>query len=136
MSKLNVFDPSAIERLNYSPGRHRAAPTGNIVAPDRDELLNLHYKYLDFERVMRRHAASATRLNPPDHEKGFGHRWLFTREQLEEDWRAFEERAVDVRRQAEPWRSHTAPRWWEAYRRRTQRQHSSRNASGGTTGHG
>jgi hypothetical protein len=117
MSKLNVFSPRDVERLNYAPGRHSAAPTGNIVAPDRDELMNLHYKYLDFERVMRRHAACATRLTGRDVERKAGHRWLFTRDELRADWQEFDARAVDIRGECEPWHSHTEPRWWNHYRR-------------------
>jgi hypothetical protein len=120
MSKLNLFDPNSIERLNYSPGRHRAAPIGDIVAPDRDELLLLHYKYLDFERVARRHAASAARLNHSDAENRWGHRWRFSREQLEQDWGAFERKAQDVMDDPAPWRSHPEPRWWERYRARRE----------------
>ena len=39
-SKLNIFSPDAIDALNYTPGRHKAAPTGHVVLPARDELLD------------------------------------------------------------------------------------------------
>lgn len=117
MSKMNVFHPRAIRRLNYSPGRHTASPEGDIVAPDQDELLNLHYKYIDFERVAHRNEVAARRLNAKDAEAGLAHRWRFSREQLREDWDAFERRAVDIRHQGEAWRTHSEPRWWEGYRR-------------------
>lgn len=118
MSKLNIFRPDAIEAINYAPGRHTARPEGEIVAPDRDELLLLHYKYLDFERTHRRHQQSATRLRAMEIAKSWGHRWLWSREQLREDWQNFASQLVDVSRSdLEPWRSHPAPRWWERYRK-------------------
>lgn len=53
-SKLNIFSPE-IDAVNYGPGRHRAAPAGRIVLPVRDELQLLHYHYLGFDRVRKRH---------------------------------------------------------------------------------
>ncbi len=117
MSKLNVFSPRAITALNYGPGRHTAHPTGDIVVPARDELLLLHYKYLDFERVYQRHEIASERLNAIDRQHGFGHRWRFSRDELRADWAQFEQRQVDVRLQEEPWRTHEGPRWWQDYPR-------------------
>lgn len=116
MNKLNIFSPSDIESLNYEPGRHMAAPRGNVLAPDRDELLLMHFKYLGFERVMARHAASAARLMPLDLKNGWGHRWCFSREDLERDWEEFDRRAVDVVSEPDPSLSHVHPRWWNSYR--------------------
>jgi hypothetical protein len=117
MSKLGAFAPSAIDELRLTPGRHRAAPTGRVRAPERDELLLLHYKYIDFERVAERHRQAATRLNDLDRASGYGHRWRFTRQELQSDWDAFARQAVDISAEdLEPWRTHTAPRWWDGYR--------------------
>jgi len=40
-SKLSIFNPSAIDETNYQPGRHLAAPSGNVVYPPADTVLNL-----------------------------------------------------------------------------------------------
>lgn len=122
MNKLGFFSPDDVETLNFTPGRHQAQPTGNIVAPDRDELLLLHYKYLDFERTHRRHEQCAPRMRITELTKGWGHRWLWSREQLREDWKKFERDLVDVSRpDLAPWQSHPAPRWWEKYRKSAPR---------------
>src|SRR6516164_9051079 len=55
-SKLNIFSPNEIDAVNYSAGRHTAAPTGHVVLPARDEVVLLHYHYLGFERVCQRYA--------------------------------------------------------------------------------
>ena len=136
MSKLNIFNPQAIERLNYGVGRHRAAPIGRVIAPDEDELLNLHFKYLDFERVMTRHAASAMRLNKTDRENGWGHRWQYSREELQADWAAFETRAIDVIRDPYPAETHGEPRWWDRYRRRNQSALPTASTGKGLAGNG
>ncbi len=115
MSKLGAFAPRAIDALNYGPGRHQARLTGRLVAPVRDELLLLHYKYLGFERVLRQIEQARERLTDVDRSAGHGHRWRFSRRRLMRDWRAFEARAVDVSRpDLEPWRTHTEPRWWRS----------------------
>src|SRR5438034_11836120 len=72
-SKLNIFSPNEIDAVNYSPGRHSAAPTGRVVLPARDELLLLHYRYLDFERVRKRYAqVLTTRTGKTDIAMGWG----------------------------------------------------------------
>ncbi len=117
MNKLSLFSPDAIEAANFAPGRHSARPTGNVVAPDRDELLLLHYKYLDLERTQRRHEECASRLRKMELENGWCYRWLLSREELQDDWKKFERELVDVSQpDLKPWRSHSAPRWWEPYR--------------------
>src|ERR1700730_2445288 len=55
MCKASLFDPTAIEEINYGPGRHVAEPTGSVRLPPRDELLLLHYKYLGFVQTLARH---------------------------------------------------------------------------------
>jgi hypothetical protein len=117
MNKLGIFSPNEIDAVNFHPGRHSAQPTGHVVAPSCDELLLLHYKYLCFERTQRRHDECAARLRKIERERGWCHRWLWSREQLHEDWMKFERDLVDVSRpDLRPWQSHPAPRWWEVYR--------------------
>lgn len=96
MSKLCIFRPDQIAETNYTVGRHSADPQGNIVLPDKDEVLNLHFKYLDFDRLARRHDVLATGLGSTDREKGFGHRYHFDEAQLRSDWNAFQTQAVDI----------------------------------------
>ena len=71
-SKLNIFSPE-IDAVNYAPGRHRAAPAGRIVLPVRDELQLLHYHYLGFDRVRKRHAQFLTRQRKRDFDMRWGH---------------------------------------------------------------
>jgi hypothetical protein len=117
MNKLSIFSPDAIDAVNFEVGRHSARPTGNVVAPDQDELLLLHYKYLGLERTQRRHEECAPRLQKMDLDNTWCHRWLLSREQLQEDWKEFERDFVDVSQpDLKPWLSHLEPRWWEPYR--------------------
>ena len=96
MSKLCIFRPEQIDETNYAVGRHSADPQGNIVLPDKDEVFNLHYKYLDFDRLARRHEVLASGLGSKDKENGFGHRYHFDADQLRSDWNTFQAQAVDI----------------------------------------
>jgi len=117
-SKLNIFTPNEIDAVNYSPGRHGAAPTGHVVLPARDELLLLHYHYLGFERVRKRYAQFLTRQRKTDIATGFGGQYSWSSEQLRDAWNLVANRLVDISRpNLRPWDTHEGPRWWRKHGR-------------------
>ena len=115
-SKLSIFSPNEIDAVNYRPGRHSAAPTGRVVLPTRDELLLLHYRYLDFERVRKRFAQIlTTRTRETDLAMGWGVQYSWSSEQLREAWDLMTSRLVDIsQRDLRPWETHEGPRWWRS----------------------
>ena len=118
MSKMNIFSPNEIEATNFTPGRHTAAPEGNVVAPARDELLLLHYKYLGFERTRRRYQQCLARQGKTDLAMRWGEQYSWSPEQLLEAWNKFTGEAIDISRpDLRPWETHEGPRWWDGCRR-------------------
>lgn len=118
MNKLNIFSPDEIEATNFDPGRHSAAPEGNVVAPARDELLLLHYKYLGFERTRRRGEQSRSRQRKRDLAMKWGIQYSWSRKQLLKEWTKLAGELVDISHPSlRPWESHKGPRWWNGYRR-------------------
>ncbi|MGH7981978.1 MAG: glycosyltransferase family 2 protein [Candidatus Udaeobacter sp.] len=114
-SKLNIFSPNEIESVNYGPGRHSAAPTGRVILPARDELLLLHYCYLDFERVRKRYAQFLTRQRNNDIAMGHGAQYSWSSEQLRETWNLIASRLVNISQpDLRPWETHKGPRWWRS----------------------
>jgi Glycosyl transferase family 2 len=113
MMKLAIFDPSAIDEINFSPGRHEATPTGRVVYPPTDELLLLHYKYLGLWQTFRRHRALAGGLGSFDIANRLGFQYLWSFREFLKAWRDFYRRSVDYRTFAD---GNTAtfpiPRWW------------------------
>jgi hypothetical protein len=116
MNKLGIFDPDAIDETNYESGRHRAKPMGRVRYPPRDELLNLHYRYLGIDYVMHRNAALLAKLGK-DHSL-LGPEWSYARESEKEaaslaEW---QRAAVDISDPAlQPWKNHvdcTRHSWW------------------------
>jgi hypothetical protein len=118
MSKLSIFAPDAVAEINFAIGRHTAAPTGRIVAPERDEVVLRHYKFLGFDRTQLRHEEYAGRLRRVELENGWTAKYFLSRDELRADWANFAAQAVDLSRpDPTPPQSHPAPQWWERYRR-------------------
>jgi hypothetical protein len=113
MNKLGIFNPNRVGETRFSPGRHVAAPEGDVVVHAEDELLMLHYKYLGLDYTHSRHQQCLPRQGSRDVERGWGHKWRWDRSELERDWEKFSSKIVDI---AEPGlkhaQSHTEPRWW------------------------
>jgi len=112
-SKLGIFSPNEIDAVNYTQGRHSAAPKGRVVLPARDELLLLHYHYLGFERVRKRNAQFVTRQRKNDIAMGWGSEYSLSSKQLRELWNLIASRLVDISQpDLRPWETHGGPRWW------------------------
>jgi glycosyltransferase involved in cell wall biosynthesis len=119
MNKLCVFSPRHIEATNWSDGQHTASPTGNVVAPPRDELRLLHYKYLGFRHLVHRNEASRRRLRSGDFsDPNLAHRWKMSRKALRDDWRSFARqlRYIPQDRLLTP-APESPPPWWNRFRR-------------------
>jgi hypothetical protein len=119
MCKASLFDPIAIEEINYALGQYSAAPIGDVKLPPQDELLLLHYRYLGFERTLARHRQLRSGLGTTDVANGWGHQYSWSEQQLRDDWSAFEENAIDVPKRAgsKDLRYPFTP-WWEPLRSR------------------
>jgi hypothetical protein len=117
MMKPSIFKPSEIEQINFSVGRHTASPVGNVRVPQRDEVLLLHYKYLNFEQTHRRHMQLATKLKAKDIRFAMGHKYRWSRDELRNDWDRIAAGALDIRtitRNAAA--SYSYAPWWSGYR--------------------
>ncbi len=95
MNKLSIFDPVKVQEVNYAVGRHSATPEGNIQYPERDELLNLHYKYLSLDQTFQRHRELGNKLRGFDKKKNWGHKYSWEKDKFAADWNRFEQDAID-----------------------------------------
>jgi glycosyltransferase involved in cell wall biosynthesis len=66
MCKLAVFDPNAIEEINYDMGAHAAQPDGRVVLEPHRQLLLLHYNMLGMDYMLPRYAARFARVPAED----------------------------------------------------------------------
>ncbi|MCB1864762.1 MAG: glycosyltransferase family 2 protein [Chromatiales bacterium] len=116
MSKMQIFNPNAVIATNFGPGRHRARFEGDICIPQRNEVLNLHYKYLGLDRLHDRHGALRARLGPLDIQNRWGHRYHFSRQELGEDYDSFAAASLDVFAEGySPDRDYVGDRWFKGY---------------------
>ena len=115
MNKLSLFRPDALAETYFGPGRHTAAPIGDVRYPRRDELLLLHYKYIGFDRLLRRQALLRTGLGEVDHQRRFGHQYSWGEDQTRAHWEEFAAQAVDIAAPGpDHHTTHPGPRWWRA----------------------
>lgn len=66
MCKLAVFDPNALQEIDYEPGSHAADPVGKVVMEPNRQLLLLHYNMLGMDYMLPRYAARFARVPPED----------------------------------------------------------------------
>ena len=112
-SKVNLFCPTAIESIGFGVGRHKIDPVGTLIRPAIDELLLLHYKYIDFNRVMNRHAQYLTRQRKTDLERGWGIQYSWDEQALKNEWASLLAKSIDIRGvDALTWTQAGGERWW------------------------
>ena len=114
MSKIGIFNPNRIAETGFGPGRHEARLTGEVRLPERDALLNLHYKYLGIDETLARHRELLTGLRETDIRMSWGHKYRWDRETLAADIDRIYRARVNVHAIADHHTSHGEPRWWRA----------------------
>jgi hypothetical protein len=121
MSKLSIFSPEKIEKTEFAPGRHRGSVCGHVVAPARDEVLLLHYKYLGFENTLRRFRQYNARRKPRDIAMGWGFHYAWSPAELRAAWQQCAAGRMDVLdpRLAHDRRYPERP-WWSDFARATE----------------
>lgn len=113
LSRLSIFNPKAVRKTNFTGGQHGAHPEGNVRLPSRDELLNLHYKNIGFERLFRRHRQLKQGLGPKDKAQSWSKKYDWTPDKFRRDWDLFANNAVDLAASGfKPVRCHWNRRWW------------------------
>jgi glycosyltransferase involved in cell wall biosynthesis len=100
MDKLCIFNPNAIDEINYKPGRHEAKPKGRLVYPRRAELNLLHFKQLGLDYVVTRSAELRTGLLVEDIRNKWGYHYLWDQETIGKAFSDIREASVEVPRTA------------------------------------
>lgn len=79
--KPQIFKPSAIQEINYTPGRHSAQPMGYVMSPSKPLVKLLHYKFLGEDYYRDRLSELSKGLREDDIKRKFGHQYLWNEDQ-------------------------------------------------------
>jgi hypothetical protein len=115
MNKLSLFDPGAIEDTNFSPGRHFAAAIGRVVYPEADEVLLLHYKYVDKAYPKVPHRLLRQDLRENDLERGLGKQYQWSDDEFNLVWARLIRDSLDYNDPSVGFATHLE-RWWRSRR--------------------
>jgi hypothetical protein len=96
MDKPEIFNPTDIEEINFSLGRHRARPTGRVCVLGDSDVKLLHFKYVGFEYTLARYSALARRRRRGDVEEGCGGQYAWSRERLRSEFEYLRSHSVKV----------------------------------------
>jgi glycosyltransferase involved in cell wall biosynthesis len=72
-SKPVVFDPNALDEIDYEPGAHSCAPSGRVVEERSPDLKLLHYRFLGREYVLARFATMRDRQSDVNVQHGWNY---------------------------------------------------------------
>jgi len=84
-SKMAVFDPNAIDEVNYGVGRHSANPSGRVVYPETREVSLLHYKHLGLDYLRERQSELGARMRATDIANQWGFHYHLGAEEFRRD---------------------------------------------------
>jgi len=84
--KLVMFNPNLISETGFGPGRHKAAPLGQVVWPQRAEVLLLHFKQLGIDYPIARSAELSRGLRSGDIEQGWGRQYTWSAAEIAQQW--------------------------------------------------
>ena len=82
LSKMNIFRPSDIKRMNWIPGCHGANPEGNVIIDADSEIKTLHMRFLSREFLIHRYEKEVLRLSQHNLDNGFGIQFHWTAQQI------------------------------------------------------
>ncbi len=93
--KSYLFNKRYIEEINYSPGAHKADPKG-LVRLSVNTYRCFHYKYLNLEYMIKRHAHFAARLSDENKAKGYGGHYQYTRQRITKEFTTAQRNAIKI----------------------------------------
>ncbi len=85
--KAYCFNAYEIKHINYNPGCHTCNPIGNVIYSKRI-FRAYHYKYVNVEYMIKRHAMFAKRLSKENIERGYGGHYLYPEEKIRAEFNA------------------------------------------------
>lgn len=92
--KFYLFNKAKIRDINYGAGAHRASPVGQIKFST--PYLCFHYKYVNIDHMVKRHAHFASRLSDDNIKRGYGGHYLFGEERIKNEFKEARKNAIKL----------------------------------------
>jgi hypothetical protein len=88
LDKCAIFNPSVIEEMNYSHGRHEASPTGRVIWEKQPQVRLLHYKRLGADYVSERNRILSRGIRSGDIAEDWGLHYFSSHDEVvaEHQW--------------------------------------------------
>lgn len=84
-SKMVLFDPLKIDRINFFPGSHFALPEGQVRIYMGDPKVKLlHYRYLGLEHILRKNNSRHVRRGQVSRKYGWGYHYSYKAQKQEQ----------------------------------------------------
>lgn len=93
--KRYCFNAAKIFEINYLPGCHRANPRGLFIT-SLGQYRCLHYKYVQIDYMIKRHAHYASRLSDENIKKGWGFHYKFSPDAITEEFIQAQHNAIKI----------------------------------------
>jgi glycosyltransferase involved in cell wall biosynthesis len=93
--KVYCFDARAIKEINYSPGAHKCKPVGQLKLSEVPYLAR-HYRWIDPDYLVARHAAFKRRLSANNKAKNWGHQYTLEAQQIRENFEQARNQAIPI----------------------------------------
>jgi len=82
LSKMNLFKPKEIIKMNYAIGAHHAYPEGNVIIDNNSGIKTLHMNFLGRQYLINRYRRNKERHSTKDRQNGWGIQSLWSEEQI------------------------------------------------------
>ena len=101
-SKPAVFDPDAIDEMRYTPGAHRADPSGRVVVDVSGALKLMHFRWLSLEWMLAKNHRGFSRMSEINKSNRWGHEYNTPASELEIQYKKLISSSFDVIKHVEP----------------------------------
>lgn len=93
--KAYMFNARKIKKINYGFGCHNASPDGEVVLSQKSYRAR-HYKYLNPDYMVRRHAVFASRMSNKNLKRGYGGHYLQSEQTIREEFEQARKKAIRI----------------------------------------
>lgn len=93
--KAYCFHAGKIRDINYGAGAHSCSPTG-LVGYSQRKYRAFHYKYINIDYMIARHAIFAERLSDENIAKGYGEHYAYPPEQIKQEFLDARKKSIKI----------------------------------------